>query len=80
MRPVFPVIPGVTTRSTVFTGPGYLDLPAHVAESGVTTIRWALSWKERLLVLLRGYFWQQVRTDGAIQPVKLTTEAPILDV
>lgn len=63
--------------------PEYEKLPAHIAKNdpnGTVTCCWRLSWRERLLVLLRGVIWHQVLTfHNSLQPQLLSTEKPKLE-
>ena len=54
----------------------YLTLPAFVDDT-MTVSLWALSWKERLRVLLTGRLWLlQLNFGGALQPQLPQTEYP----
>lgn len=62
--------------------PQYLPLPAHRRKDdpeGCLTCCWALSWRERLIVLLTGRVWHQVLTFGkSLQPQLLLASKPDL--
>ncbi len=61
--------------------PQYRPLPAHRASDveGRVTCCWALSWRERLHVLLTGRVWHQVLTfNQPLQPQLLTVEKPVM--
>ncbi len=81
MQPMTPVIPGFNLPVTEFAKdqPEYIPLPAHVQPDGTVTTRWRLTWKERFEIALGGCLWLQVLTfNTPLQPVKLTTECPIM--
>ncbi len=73
MKPI--AFPGVTT---IFgkDQPEYLDLPAYVDEkTGRVVTCWALTFKERVRMLLTGELWIAVLTFGRpFQPILPTTE------
>jgi hypothetical protein len=58
--------------------PEYLPLPVHRCDDGTVTSCWTLSWRERLVLLLRGRFFISVLTfNGPLQPVIPTVTAPL---
>jgi hypothetical protein len=57
---------------------GYTTLPAYATGFGLVVIRWKLSWRERLRILLHGDLWLSVRTfEYKLQPTKLETDMNI---
>lgn len=60
--------------------PEYKPLPAHKFEGdqqGRIACCWALTWRERLQVLISGRVWQQVLTfNKPMQPQLLTADKP----
>jgi hypothetical protein len=81
MKPVSPVVPGEMWAEVEFAKnqPQYRNLPAIKISGGVVITRWALSWRERLRVLLGGSIWLRVHTfDNPLQPVLLQTTPPDL--
>ena len=57
--------------------PEYSPLPAHREPGGTVTSCWALSWRERLRVLLSGRIWVTVLTfNEPLQPMAIRTEHP----
>ena len=81
MIPITPVVPGFDLEITTFgkDQPEYSPLPSHVQPDGMVTIRWHLTWKERLLIAFGGSMWLQVMTfNNPLQPVKLTAQCPIM--
>jgi hypothetical protein len=61
--------------------PQYRPLPAyqHRGEEGRITCCWALSWRERLTILLTGRIWHQILTfHQPLQPQLLLTKKPTL--
>lgn len=59
----------------------YLPLPAyqHSGTEGRITFCWALSWRERLTIMLSGRLWHQVLTfHEPLQPQLLLSRKPIL--
>ena len=59
--------------------PEYITMPAHQDHEGRVTTCYALSWRERLRVLLRGQIWLQLLTfNQPVQPQKLLLERPEL--
>lgn len=55
--------------------PEYLPLPAHVSDEGQVTSCWAMTWRERLRVLLTGRIYaSQLTFGGRLQPLRLDTE------
>jgi hypothetical protein len=78
MKPTSPVIPGQTLPEYVIAKdqPPYLPLPV-IFDGEKVTSRWALSWRERLRVLIGGSVWLQVRTCGQpLQPVRVSSRHP----
>lgn len=68
-------------ETTVFAKnqPQYQPLPAHLTKEGVMTCCWALSWRERITLLLTGRLWHQVLTfNKKLQPQLLHVRKPIL--
>jgi hypothetical protein len=60
--------------------PQYRPIPAHLSEDGVMTCCWALTWRERFTLLIRGQLWHQVMTfNKPLQPQSLTAAKPHLD-
>ena len=58
--------------------PEYLPLPAHRAKDGMVTSCWALSWRERLWVLLHGRIWLCVMTfNHPLQPQRQCVVCPL---
>lgn len=59
--------------------PPYLPLPAYSDHKQTVTL-WALTWRERLTVLLRGRLWlSQLNLGQALQPQKPSVESPFVD-
>ena len=59
--------------------PEYLPLPCHKFGDlrGTIACCWAITWRERLQILLKGRIWHRVLTFGnALQPQLLTVQAP----
>lgn len=60
--------------------PQYKPLPAHRFKDdpqGRIVCCWAVSWRERFQILLRGRLWHQILTfDRPLQPQLLTVEKP----
>ena len=53
--------------------PEYLPLPVHKTPGGEVTSCWALTWRERLTVLLHGRIWLSLLTfNGPPQPQLLS--------
>ena len=51
--------------------PEYLPLPVHKTPDGEVTSCWALTWRERLRVLLTGRIWWTVLTFNLpLQPLR----------
>ena len=82
MTPIDEIVPGFKLNGqTIFAKnqPEYIPLPAHVQPDGTVTIRWKLSWKERILIFLTGSLWHQILTfNSPLQPQKLITSCPIM--
>lgn len=79
MKLITPIIPGRELPVTVFAKdqPEYLQLPAFRDEYGAVTMRWKLTIRERLRILLSGDLWLSVLTfNNPLQPVKLDTTPP----
>ncbi len=87
VKPVFPTLRSADVRALDSHGlemvrvaknqPQYIELPAVVSVHGLVTTRWALSWAERLCILLSGNIYLQVLSFGKpLQPVKLLTKEP----
>ena len=80
MHAITPVVPGVDLEVSVYAKDQdeYLSLPCYRDADGMVTIRWQLTWRERLDVLFGGCIWHQVLTfNRPLQPVKLVTECPL---
>lgn len=80
MEPMLPVVPGFVLDVTTYAKdqPEHNALPCHRQPDGTVTIRWKLSWRERLAVLSGGSIWHTVLTfNEPLQPVKLETSCPI---
>ena len=57
--------------------PEYLPLPVHKTEDGMVVSCWALTWRERLRVLLTGRMWWSVLTfNHPLQPQSPQVESP----
>jgi len=57
--------------------PAYLPLPVHKTEDGLVVSCWALTWRERLRVLLTGRMWWSVLTfNHPLQPQSPQVENP----
>ena len=57
--------------------PEYLPLPVHKTEDGMVISCWALTWRERLRVLLTGRMWWSVLTfNHPLQPQSPHVESP----
>jgi len=57
--------------------PEYLPLPVHKSKSGDVTSCWALSWKERLMVLIHGKVWLNLMTfNKPLQPQRIHAKKP----
>lgn len=71
MKPVSPVIPGHADQ------PQYNPLPSIKQVDGVVITRWAMSWRERLRVLLSGSVYLEVSTfNQPLQPLRMSVDAP----
>ena len=84
MQAIDEVIPGVDIGNRLHKiaehQPEYETLPCYLAPDGCVTIRWKLTWRERLSVLMTGSLWHQVLTfNHKLQPIKLTTDCPITE-
>ncbi len=84
MQPVSPTIPGHDLPETIIAKDQeeYDDLPAYRYDDkeGTVLVRWRLSWRERLSVLLTGDIYMFMFTFyKPVQPVMLQTERPIAD-
>lgn len=57
--------------------PEYLPLPAFT--DGTTTVScWALTWRERFTLLVRGKLWfSQMNFGKALQPIRPDVESPL---
>lgn len=81
MKPITPIVPGFNLPTVEYAKdqPEYNALPAWRGEDGMVVTRWHLSFKERLQVLIGGSIWLTMLTfNKPLQPVKLTTECPIM--
>ena len=59
--------------------PEYLPLPVHKTEDGMVISCWALTWRERLRVLLTGRMWWSVLTfNHPLQPQSPQVESPLV--
>lgn len=79
MKPATPVIKRLKDKEIVFAKnqPEYLPLPALVSQDGMVTMRWKLTWFERLRVLIHGSVFVQLLTFGKpLQPIKVSAEPP----
>ncbi len=79
MTPASPVIPGIDLPETVYAKnqPEYFPLPVWKQKDGTILIRWRLTWRERLMLLLTGNLYHWVRTfNASLQPMKLQVEWP----
>jgi len=57
--------------------PEYLPLPVHKTEDGTVISCWALTWRERLRVLLTGKMWWSVLTfNHPLQPQLPQVDSP----
>lgn len=52
-----------------------VDLPVHKDGYSIVSC-WALSWRDRLRLLVTGRVWLSVLAPVTHHPVKLTTESP----
>jgi hypothetical protein len=80
VKAITPVIPGCDLPVVTYAEdqPEYFPLPCYRAEDGTVTIRWKLSWLERVRVLIGGCIWHSVLTfNTPLQPLKLETRCPI---
>ena len=60
--------------------PEYLPLPVHKTEDGMVISCWALTWRERLRVLLTGKMWWSVLTfNHPLQPQLPSVDRPFTD-
>jgi type II secretory pathway component PulM len=78
-RPVSPVIPGLERDEVICAKdqPEYGQLPSLQYADGTVLTRWRLTWRERLLVLLRGDVYLSVLTfNRGLQPVLIEIERP----
>ena len=79
MKPVVPIVPGLTLPVTEYAKDQlpYQPLPVYKHDDGVLLSRWHLSWRERLTVLLRGDVYLWVSTfNKPLQPVALAVSTP----
>lgn len=78
-KPISPVVPGLGLPVTAFAKnqPEYQELPAFRMLDGTVLSRWRLTWRERLLVLLRGdvYLWLMT-FNRPLQPTQIQVERP----
>ena len=75
MKPITPE-PRAEARLVIFAKnqPQYIPLPANVRRPYVET-KWRFSWRERLLILLRGVMYLKIMTFAQpLQPLKPTVE------
>ena len=57
--------------------PEYLPLPVHKTEDGTVISCWALTWRERLRILLAGKMWWSVMTfNHPLQPQRQDVCSP----
>ncbi len=73
MTPMIPEARGYAT-AVVFAKdqPQYKQLPANVCAGKVET-KWALTWKERITLLLTGNMYLTVMTfDQQLQPIRMS--------
>jgi hypothetical protein len=74
------VIPGFDIPVCTFAKdqPEYTPLHCHRTADGRVTIRWKLTWRERVAVLFGGSIWHTVLTfNGPLQPIRLETACPL---
>lgn len=75
--PVLKKSPHVSEVVFAKNQPPYISLPVIRSQSGRVTARFALTWRERLQVLLSGSIWLTLLTfNSPLQPVKLSTVEP----
>jgi len=73
MRPIaFPEQTVVVAKDQ----PPYLPLPAYQSDRETISL-WALTWRERFGVLIRGKLWlRQCNFSRAVQPVRICASSP----
>jgi len=79
MKPVSPIIPGVSLKETVYAAnqPEYNPLPVFKDCEGTVLSRWHLSLRERLRVLFKGDVYLWVSTfNQPLQPLLMQVEPP----
>lgn len=81
MKPVSPVIPGVSEVKIAEHQDEYETLPAIVTGDGVVISRWRLTWRERLVALINGDIYLHQSTYGQlVQPVYMEVDEPKIRV
>ncbi len=81
MEAITPVVPGFNLKVTKYAEHQmeYLTLPCHKQPDGTVTVRWKLTWLERIKILIYGNIWQQILTfNKPLQPVKFTFDCPVM--
>lgn len=77
MKPVSPVIPGVSEVKIAEHQEEYETLSAIVLSDGVVISRWKMTWRERLVALFEGNIYLHVHTYGQpVQPVFMEVDRP----
>ena len=57
--------------------PEYLSLPSHKTADGIVISCWALTWRERVKVLITGIFWTSIMTfNRPLQPQRPSVDYP----
>jgi hypothetical protein len=78
-KPTTPIVPGMKLPETIYAKDQkpYIPLPVFRYDDGMVLSRWKLTWKERLLVLLRGDLFLWISTfNKPLQPVSIQIERP----
>lgn len=81
--PISPVILGVDLEEVVYAKdqPQYQPFPVYKFDDGTIISRWKLSWKERLLVLLKGDIYLWIMTfNKPLQPVIINVSRPEIEI
>ena len=77
MIPIDPQIEELEFRVYAKDQPEYLPLPSRADSQGTVVTCWQLSFKERLIALLRGKFYLTLLTfNHPLQPIRCSIEKP----
>lgn len=81
LTPMQRIVPGFDIPTITYGAnqKEYTPLPAWKGLDGHVVTRWQLTWKERFQVFFGGSLWLSMLTfNKPVQPVKITTECPIM--